>query len=430
MQSLTRPAVVVRYAGRQHWRAAPSLDSIERARVPPRRRALSTSVSWWAYRLSTAYSFHGKPGSKRYTPGQDQDDSGSDVDEADGDSSTIREQPVVHARPDWRARQSRVVRQGFDKSHPVAQWRDAILRDCPWGAGEDWFMLDRTSAMATQDAASQLAGKGGVTDAEAMETVVMAVADGVGGWTESGVDPSHFSQALMFYAHNSVNQGTTDPKKILEEAYDQVLKEKRVVAGSSTACVLAISDAGQLRAANLGDSTFLIIRPQPTSQASSEEIGVTYKVVHSQPAQVHFFNAPRQLSKMPKGASKVGALIDFPAHADLFETKLQSGDIVLAATDGYSDNVHTQELEQLIALVRKRHDEMDSNPAKAQEEGETRSFAQLIADVAVNFARLCSFKPDKTTPFELEARRYGHRDLTGGKVDDVCVVVTVVDEIG
>ncbi|KAM0792602.1 hypothetical protein ACM66B_005263 [Microbotryomycetes sp. NB124-2] len=394
---------------------------------PEQSRQLSTSRFLYAFRLSTAYSFHGKPGSKRYQP----DEPKSSLDKTDA-AADVEEQPVVSmSRPDWRARNARLVQQGFERGHPLVEWRDAVLKQCPWGAGEDWFMLERarTRRPGTDEATAGTAGY--ETEGEEAETVVMAVADGVGGWTESGVDPSHFSQALMFYAHNAVERGLLDPRAILDHAYEDVLSEKAVVAGSSTACVLTISDTGLLRAANLGDSTFLIIRPQPVSSSSSDaaEAGPSYKVVHSQPAQVHFFNAPRQLSKMPKGASKVGALIDFPSHADLFETQLQSGDIVLTATDGYSDNVHAHELEQLVSLVRQRHDEMDSNPAKAQEEGETRSFAQLVADVAVNFARLCSFKPDKRTPFEVEAKRFGHHDLTGGKVDDVCVVCCVVDGV-
>lgn len=36
-------------------------------------------------------------------------------------------------------------------------------------------------------------------------------------------------------------------------------------------------------------------------------------------------------------------------------------------------------------------------------------------------------QPNKQSPFEIEARRYGHHDLKGGKVDDVCVVVIVAE---
>ena len=95
------------------------------------------------------------------------------------------------------------------------------------------------------------------------------------------------------------------------------------------------------------------------------------------------------------------------------------------ATDGFVDNVFPAELEQLVSLVADRVANppapVDGQPAEPE-----RSLAQYVADVAVNFARLCSFKPNKESPFEVEARRYGHHDLKGGKVDDVCVIAVVV----
>ena len=79
------------------------------------------------------------------------------------------------------------------------------------------------------------------------------VADGVGGWTESGVDPSLFSQALMYHAHRYCRSAwagepeidpTLDyeereqiegweltPFECLDLAYGGVLREKFVQAG-------------------------------------------------------------------------------------------------------------------------------------------------------------------------------------------------------
>lgn len=65
----------------------------------------------------------------------------------------------------------------------------------------------------------------------------------------------------------------------------------------------------KLAVANLGDSTFLVVRDG--------------KVIHYQPSQTHFFNAPRQLTKLPKGMSGAGSLMDQPADADLYETTLR-----------------------------------------------------------------------------------------------------------
>lgn len=85
------------------------------------------------------------------------------------------------------------------------------------------------------------------------EGVSFGVADGVGGWVESGVDPSLFSQALMYHAHRySRNAWAGEPEidptldyeereqiegwemtpyECLDLAYQGVLREKSVLAG-------------------------------------------------------------------------------------------------------------------------------------------------------------------------------------------------------
>ena len=79
------------------------------------------------------------------------------------------------------------------------------------------------------------------------------VADGVGGWVDSGVDPSLFSQALMYHAHRysksswagepetdpiqdseenqQVEGWEMSPAECLELAYGGVLRERDVKAG-------------------------------------------------------------------------------------------------------------------------------------------------------------------------------------------------------
>lgn len=86
-----------------------------------------------------------------------------------------------------------------------------------------------------------------------VQGISLGVADGVGGWTDSGVDPSLFSQALMYHAHRYAKQGWAgepeiDPTQDYEErqqvegweltpmecmdlAHGGVLREKIVTAG-------------------------------------------------------------------------------------------------------------------------------------------------------------------------------------------------------
>lgn len=84
--------------------------------------------------------------------------------------------------------------------------------------------------------------------------VAFGVADGVGGWVDSGVDPSLFAQALMYYSHNhsrdswagepevdptqdhehreDVRGREITPYQCLDLAYRQVLREQLVEAGA------------------------------------------------------------------------------------------------------------------------------------------------------------------------------------------------------
>jgi protein phosphatase PTC7 len=82
------------------------------------------------------------------------------------------------------------------------------------------------------------------------------VADGVGGWVDSGIDPSLFSQALMYHAHRysqsawagepeidptlnyeqreQVEGWEMTPSECLDLAYGGVLRERFVEAGEGS----------------------------------------------------------------------------------------------------------------------------------------------------------------------------------------------------
>jgi hypothetical protein len=69
---------------------------------------------------------------------------------------------------------------------------------------------------------------------------------GVGGWSESGVDPGIFSQALMYYAQQATNKFRKEvlasqedleagapifPHDLLSAAYDSVMQDAEIQAG-------------------------------------------------------------------------------------------------------------------------------------------------------------------------------------------------------
>ncbi|KAG6866906.1 hypothetical protein C0991_003821 [Blastosporella zonata] len=280
--------------------------------------------------------------------------------------------------------------------------------------------------------------------------IAFGVADGVGGWVTSGVDPSLFSQALMFHAHRySRNAWAGEPEidptmdyeereeiegwemtpyECLDLAYGGVLRESFVQAGAS-----AILHFGQVWLSTdariehglpynherlfwgitfrqvrvilplcLGDSGFMVIRSN--------------SILYRQRPQTHFFNCPKQLTKLPVTSRRSfsRACVDSPSEAETYRVKLGDGDIVIAYTDGLADNVFASEIVQLCALVSRRGGSEDEQ-------------VQVIADRLVHYSRLCMSNTTRVSPFEREAAR--HRQyFTGGKPDDVTVVVALVRE--
>ncbi|KAJ9102490.1 hypothetical protein QFC21_002890 [Naganishia friedmannii] len=266
---------------------------------------------------------------------------------------------------------------------------EAVISDRKrWGAGEDFFFTRQ--------------GK-----------TVIGVSDGVGGWAASGHDPSLFSQALMWHAYKqSERNPSASVLKLLTNAYDGVMKEGNVPCGSATACLSSFdSSTGILESINLGDSGFSIIRDG--------------EIFFEAPAQTHYFNCPRQLTKPEKGSDSSGMAMDLPEHGDLYSQKLQKGDTVVLYTDGLSDNVHNS---QILALL-KHVDSTLASPTNAFLLPEEKALerARLFADVLVAYARLCMSRQDVVSPFEQAAAKQGIR-YPGGKIDDITVLAVHITE--
>ena len=97
-----------------------------------------------------------------------------------------------------------------------------------------------------------------VSDVAKTGTVAFGVVDGVGGWIDSGIDPSDFSHALCDYMASaaasypeSVPGGATPlrPVELLKVGYNLVAQDKSVYAGGSTACIATASRRGVLEVA-------------------------------------------------------------------------------------------------------------------------------------------------------------------------------------
>lgn len=78
--------------------------------------------------------------------------------------------------------------------------------------------------------------------------VAFGIADGVGGWTESGIDPGKFSHGLCEYmAEKTYRPESPDdlrPQRLLQHGYDRVQENPKIEAGGSTACIAAMQPNG------------------------------------------------------------------------------------------------------------------------------------------------------------------------------------------
>ncbi|WFD18274.1 protein-serine/threonine phosphatase [Malassezia caprae] len=337
-------------------------------------------------KIVTAYAFAAKPRE-------------SEESKSDENSNTEPLRPVVTER-------------AIDPGSDLGLWRSKMLKG--GDAGEDALMVAKSPDQST---------------------VLLGVADGVGGWSESGVDPSLYSNALLHYAAQFAERHATmpTPQAILQHAFDQVAENPEIEAGSSTACLLRLdTSTGRMSCANVGDSGFVHLRPDPASPE-----GRMY-VVNSSVPQLYGFNCPYQLAKVPQSMLQPGSLTNFPSDASLHDVDLQRGDMVLVMTDGFLDNVHCKlppkesltpdapqrpELLQLIDMLQDKHREHWAKTKKpgATAADEKQDFANVVASTLMQYARLCQMTEEKVSPFQIDAARHGIH-YPGGKIDDIALI--------
>ena len=96
-------------------------------------------------------------------------------------------------------------------------------------------------------------------------SIAFGVADGVGGWIESGIDSAHFSHALCKYMAKAAREmGDMGEKlrasELLQLSYDSVVADDLIGGGGSTACVAIVRPNGKLEVAKLVFSFFILTR--------------------------------------------------------------------------------------------------------------------------------------------------------------------------
>ncbi|KAI1093691.1 protein serine/threonine phosphatase 2C [Rostrohypoxylon terebratum] len=273
--------------------------------------------------------------------------------------------------------------------------------------------------------------------------VAFGIADGVGGWEDSGVDPADFSHsfcdymAAAAYEHKPVSsESSLTAKSLMQRGYDDVCRDSSIHAGGSTASIAIAGEDGRLEVANLGDSGFVHLR---------------LNAVHSySEPQTHAFNTPFQLSIVPasmlaRAAAFGGAqLCDNPKDADVTQHTLKHGDILVFASDGVWDNLFNQDILRIASRLMvglgawKTSDSgiLVTSDLKPYTQGDDSAQRPLTLQSALaveiaGAAKRASTNQQLDGPFAKEVQKYYPlENWHGGKIDDICVIVIVVSEDG
>lgn len=164
--------------------------------------------------------------------------------------------------------------------------------------------------------------------------------------------------------------------------------------GSST-CVIAKFDTSRpnyLKATNLGDSGYLLLRPDSEGKLDS---------LYRTKEQQHSFNFPFQC----------GTGHDLPYAANDLEHEIQENDIIIMASDGVFDNMYDPDLIECVTPYMKSTHFYDPQGS-----------SDCIADKAYELGNSKGF----VSPFAVGARAAGRNYPDQGKSDDIAVITAQI----
>ncbi|XP_043697727.1 probable protein phosphatase 2C BIPP2C1 [Telopea speciosissima] len=213
----------------------------------------------------------------------------------------------------------------------------------------------------------------------------LGVADGVGQWSLKGINAGLYARELMEGCAKMVSEFQGAQLMKPEEILIQSAAEARSF-GSSTVLV-AYFDGQALNVANIGDSGFIIIRNGSVFRRSSP--------------MVYGFNFPLQIGRGDDPSELIEG----------YKIDLDEGDIVITATDGLFDNLYEQEIKTIVSKSL----EASLKP---------KEIAAFLASRAQEVGKSASVM----SPFADAARAAGYTRDTGGKLDDVTVIVSFVQQ--
>jgi protein phosphatase PTC7 len=244
----------------------------------------------------------------------------------------------------------------------------------------------------------------GGEDAAAASDTVLVVADGVGGWARQNINPGLYSKLLTetIIELAPKNQSLKD---LVHEA-NWIAASKHL--GTATCTTLKITGKSTISTLNVGDSGYSIHRVHRSNSGDMEE-KPSIDLLYASTAGQKRFNYPHQLG------GKRGDVVADVGQENTHE--FQHGDIIIAYSDGVTDNLFPQEFHSCISTYLQEDDQ--------DEQLVTFTSYSLVADCLARTSY--ELGKDKTfdSPFAKGARQSG-MNYRGGKHDDISVIVAQV----
>ena len=188
--------------------------------------------------------------------------------------------------------------------------------------------------------------------------------------------------------HNYGDDGDPDPVAYLQRAFEQTqvaTSQPNEWFGTTTACSALITwnreDPSRPLAyvTQLGDSAIMIMRP------SDREI------VYKTKEQWHWFDCPRQLGTNSPDTPEKEAVMD--------RVDIEMGDIILAMSDGVTDNLWDHEIVDNVADSADRFDRGEAQIKEGSEEEVHSIKMTYVAQELMKAARIIAEDPFAESPY-------------------------------
>lgn len=167
---------------------------------------------------------------------------------------------------------------------------------------------------------------------------MIAVADGVGGWADSGIDVSLFSRELCFHLKRQYEIARRT-KQIFEINLRNILTEAVFMTqhvGTSTMVMASLDkDTPHLYGLNYGDSGYILVRPSKDGKKLDKFFRTT--------EQQHYFDCPYQCGSYSRP--------EFALKAETYLHRVETNDLIVMGSDGLLDNLFD---EDILACIEPR----------------------------------------------------------------------------